>query len=109
MNIIQVAVVNQIFLVAIAITILLVYYNKRKYPVKKKRRKLELYACGERIGGEEMQTYSEGFYWAFRKSFQSVYKYLLAFHSGIVSDYLTWLLFALVIFALFLMGGVLWA
>ena|GEM_PF-6000872 len=109
MSLIQIAVVNQIFLAAIAICLLLVYYNQKKYPVKRTKRKLEVYACGERLTGQEMQIYSEGFYWAFKKTLSSIYKQLLAFHSGKVSDYLTWLLFAIVIFTLFLIGGVLWA
>lgn len=108
MSLIQIAIVNQIFLAAIALSLLLVYYNKKRYPVKKSKRKLEVYACGERIPTVTMRTSSENFYWGFKKSFKSIYKYLAVFHSGKVSDYLTWLLFAIIIFTLFLMGGVLW-
>jgi hypothetical protein len=89
----EIARIFSVFLVLMLLFLVPAIATRRK-PTPEKNR---TYLCGEKIPYKKVCVPSSGFYWAIRDFFKPFYKTVGKWHSGKLSDYLVWLLAALLI------------
>ncbi len=91
-----------------AITIVIVYIIRSKGSNKHKNsgEQAMSFFSGNRHPDEGIE--SENLYWGFFKSLEGYYEFMKKMHSGIVNDYVFWLvLLAVVMLAAMALGGIL--
>lgn len=96
--------VNGIFVLGLGIALLLLYLNKKTQPRKIAKDKEEPYTGGETIREEDLQQSPEAIFWPIRRAFKPFYKSIAKKHTGNLSDYLAWVLLALVLITLSILG-----
>ena len=97
-----ITIISLIFGISMLLAFLLVYINQKRQPLKKTELKGKVFTGGELINEEEMQLPSEKLFWPIRRFFKI--DALKEKHTGNLSDYLAWLLLALVLITLLLLG-----
>lgn len=93
-----------IFIITLDMAMLLFVINHRIIKRSRTKEKQKAYTGGETLKEEEMQAKSQNFYWGIKKALWPFYKYIAEKHTGILSDYLTWILIALIIITITLIG-----
>lgn len=104
MNLETITQINAIFAIALGIAVLLLYWNKKKQPRRIAKDKEEPYTGGENIPDKDLQQSAEAVFWPLKKAFNAFYKTIGKRHTGNLSDYLSWILLALVLITLAVVG-----
>ncbi|KUO42799.1 MAG: hypothetical protein APU95_04390 [Hadesarchaea archaeon YNP_N21] len=75
----------------------LIFMSKRKAAQKPTDIKLNTYACGEVVKPEELHPNSEQFFSPVKRVVAPFYRIVQSAHSGVVSEYLLWVVGGLIV------------
>lgn len=102
----NIGIASAIFLLTLFITLMIIYYRKSE---KVQKQTSEPFMGGEKVSYDEFEIPPESTFYTIKKSFQSFYEKIGKKHTGIISDYLAWILLVLIILLIILISrGVIW-
>lgn len=99
-----ISLLNEIFLIALLVAFALLYANLKAKPAKRGKDRHKVYTGGEDISINKLQVSAGSYAWPVKKAFGGFYKTIGDRHAGKISDYLGWVLLAVVLFVLLLVG-----
>lgn len=94
-----------VWLIAFAVVMAMVYLfrNRGQKEYKKNTGQVKIFLCGEEVPvAEQRHLKSNNVYWGFFETLEGYYKEIIKPHTGIVNDYVIWLIAVIAISAVVL-------